>query len=144
MFGTQWENQRLSCKAGFFISSYTLAQKSTSLNAIHLISSTSSFVGHLLMLFQLSWQWPLNTAAAISEMFKLHHETRSEPNQKLSTCPAAIKRLRASTHTLTSCMTPAPVRTESCQRHTADTTCYPASPYSRPITALTSLTPSLG
>lgn len=45
------------------------------------------------MLSQLSWQWTPNKGAAVSEMYNLHHKTHSEPNQKLSICQAAIKRM---------------------------------------------------
>lgn len=63
-------------------------------------------------------------------MYNLLHET----NQRVSTCQATIKSINVYTHhqhqhahtQLTSCLTPAPVRTESCQRHTGDTTCWPS------------------
>lgn len=84
-------------------------------------------------------------------MYNLHHETNSEPNLSLSTFKPLLK-VSTSTHStsahtlnvgLTNCLIPAPARTESCQRHTAGTTCRLLSPCTRPLTAPLSVTPSL-
>lgn len=79
----------------------------------------------------------INVQPASRDRFRTKSESKyMSSNYLKSRLIHSAPSTRTLNNRLTSCLIPAPVMTESCQTHTADTTCCSLSPYSQNITTL--------